>query len=272
MTNTPPDEADEAERAPVGARAKAGRDAAGVDHGAAPSAPSPSARACVAAKWRAVDVGAHYAEGRFRGARRRDRDGRLVARLLRRLGDERVGLGRVLDAPTGTGRLVPQLAARATRVVGLDVSRAMLTATDEAWQVGVRADDTAAHTATRTIAPARVEGSVFQLPFVSRAFDLVVSCRLLHHLVSPEDRRAALVELARVARGHVVMSYWDATSWHAWRRRTRGPLRRVGHDTRVAVTARELDADLAAVGLAPVARAHSLRFVSPQTWVLAAVR
>lgn len=160
---------------------------------------------------------------------------------------------RVLDAPCGTGRLTDTLAPLTWQLVSVDVSRAMLTAAVEAFG-----------------GAARVEASVFALPFGAGTFDVAVACRLLHHFPAAVDRRAVLAELARVARRFVVVSYWDATSWHAWRRRAPGPFRRRGHDTRVAITARELDADLADAGLTRIARAHSLRFVSPQTFVLAA--
>jgi len=160
---------------------------------------------------------------------------------------------RVLDAPCGTGRLTAALEPLTARLVSLDVSRAMLTAAPESFG-----------------AAARIEASVFALPFATGAFDVAVACRLLHHFPAEVDRRAALGELARVARRYVVVSYWDAASWHAWRRRAPGWLRRRGHDTRVAIASRALDADLAHAGLTRIARVHSLRFVSPQTFVLAA--
>jgi SAM-dependent methyltransferase len=213
-------------------------------------------RAAVAGRWGRTTTGKYYATARFATDRRRARDGRLVARLLARPSAEAHGrFGRVLDAPCGTGRLTDTLAPLTEQLVGLDVSRAMLTAAPEAFG-GV----------------ARIEASVFALPFATATFDVVVACRLLHHFSSPEDRRAILGELARVTRRFVVLSYWDAASWHAWRRRAPGPFRRRGHDTRVAIAARTLDADLAAAGLTRIARAHSLRFVSPQTFVLAARR
>ena len=80
-------------------------------------------------------------------------------------------------------------------------------------------------------------------------------------------RRAALAELARVSRGWVVASYWDAACWKARRIARRSRAR----GTRVPVRWSELCADLAAVGLVPTARAFSLRFVSPQAWFAARV-
>lgn len=161
---------------------------------------------------------------------------------------------RALDAPCGTGRLSESLAACAAAVVALDVSAAMLGAPGATFG-GAR----------------RCQGSIFGLPFADGTFDLAVACRLLHHFASETERRAALAELARVTRaeGLVVVSYWDRASWHAWRRRAPGPLRRRGTDHRVAIAARTLDTELAAAGLEPLARAYSARFLSPQTFVVA---
>lgn len=152
-------------------------------------------------------------------------------------------LRRILDVPCGAGRLTPFLSSLGT-TTGVDVSPQMI-----AVSIGQR-----------------TRASAFALPFVDGAFDLVVCCRLLHHLTTDEDRVLLLAELARVARGPVALSYWDAASWHAWRRR-RGL--RKGHDTRVPIPRRQLARLLGDVGLRIQERAHSMRFVSPQTWVLA---
>jgi SAM-dependent methyltransferase len=214
----------------------------------------PEPRRKVAGRWQDEAVGRRYAATRFHSARRAGRDARLVTDLLLRVGglrgDEAEGPAAwVLDAPCGTGRLAPTLAARTPHLVGLDTSRAML----DAWP------EVPAHTH-------RVAGSAFALPFRAGAFDGAVACRFLHHLAAAEDRRAALAELARVTRRWVIVSFWDARSWTAWRRTAGG---REPRDARVAVSAATLAADLAAAGLEPVARAHSLRFVSAQTFVLA---
>lgn len=212
----------------------------------------------VATRWQAPTRGQHYASpqatGRFSSARRRARDGGLVARLLERAARSGAPLGLVLDAPCGTGRLTTTLAQVARRIVAVDVSRAMLQADPGAFG-----------------AAPRIEASAFALPFRAAAFDVAVACRILHHFREADDRRAILRELARVSARFVVASYWDAASWHAWRRRAPGGLRRASSDGRVAVSAKALDEDLAAAGLVRAARVHSLRFVSAQTFILAAV-
>lgn len=99
---------------------------------------------------------------------------------------------RVLDVATGTGGLLRELAARRARpgqAVGLDRSGSML-----------------ALAATR-LPPdwSLVRGDARHLPFPNRSFDVVSACYLLH-LLSVDDGREVLAELARVVRpdGRVV--------------------------------------------------------------------
>jgi ubiquinone/menaquinone biosynthesis C-methylase UbiE len=55
------------------------------------------------------------------------------------------------------------------------------------------------------------EASVYQLPFESNSFDLVVCCEVMEHLERPRD---AFAEVVRVARNFVLMS----TPWEpVWR-------------------------------------------------------
>lgn len=194
-------------------------------------------------RWQSEDAGAHYGTGRWASGRAAGRDPRLVRRLLGRCG----ALATVLDVPCGTGRLHGELRSRAS-YTGVDVSAAMLAA---------------APADTRL-----VRASAWALPFREDAFDAVVCCRLLHHLETREERATLVAELARVARRYVIASFWDAGSWHAWRRRTG---RRGGHDHRRAVPRAELRALLEEAGARPVAFAHSFRFVSQQAFVLAEI-
>ncbi|MEM9380202.1 MAG: class I SAM-dependent methyltransferase [Planctomycetota bacterium] len=214
----------------------------------------------VAARWQTAGSGAHYAGGRFRTRRARERDPRLVARLLSRVQLDDPLSATVLDVPCGTGRLrsaaTDALRRRgdAPAWAGADVSESMLREVDGRGG-------------------ALVCASAGELPFATDAFDVVVCCRLLHHLIDAEERRAVLAELVRVARSHVVASYWDAATYQAWRRRTKGPLRRRGRaETRRAVEWRVLREEIEAQGARVVGRAHSLRFVSQQAFFLADVR
>ena len=194
----------------------------------------------VAERWRGDHAGQHYAGARWKGSRARNRDPQLVRSLCARHALEPAT---VLDCACGTGRL-SELWGRA-RYTGIDASRSML----------------AEHPYNDHVAQA----SVHALPFDDDSFELVVACRLLHHFADPDERRAAVRELARVSRNGFIASIFDRTSWHGWRRR-RGL--RTG-DGRVPIARSDLEADLRTAGFDVVAWKASLRFVSMQTFVLA---
>lgn len=199
-------------------------------------------------RWRVPEAGMRYAGGRWRNARAAGRDPRLVARALRRQNRNLAGR-HILDMPCGAGRLRPGLEATGARWVGVDVSEEML----------------------RAAAGDRVRASGWALPFADGTFEAVVCCRLMHHLPEPEQRAALVAELVRVSRDLILASYWEAASLHAWRRRA--GLRRAAHpDTRVALPRRELEAHFAACGAEVVDGVHSLRFVSPQAFLVARKR
>jgi demethylmenaquinone methyltransferase/2-methoxy-6-polyprenyl-1,4-benzoquinol methylase len=105
-----------------------------------------------------------------------DRWWRRVA--ARAVADATAPGARVLDLGCGTGRLGALLAGRA-RVVGVDVSRAML----------ARARDAAPPFA------GLVQGSAFRLPFADGSFGAVTSAFVLRNL---EDLGGAFREMARV--------------------------------------------------------------------------
>jgi len=172
---------------------------------------------------RAADGCGGYHRHRYGGTQRlvNWRERRVVASLLRRVGRAE----RVLDVPSGYGRLVPVLAALGTRPpVCADLSLPRLFALGR--------DGDAAH--EPILLQADLRGT---LPFASGAFDLVVNVRYLHHAHTPEDRRRALDELTRVSRRWLVVSYYRRSNVHALQRtlqhvarrnRRRGPAM-IGH-------------------------------------------
>jgi ubiquinone/menaquinone biosynthesis C-methylase UbiE len=98
---------------------------------------------------------------------------------------------RVLDVACGPGIVVEALARTAGKVVGCDITPAMLEkATQRCAAVGLR---------NVSFAPGRAEA----LPFPDASFDAVVSRSAVHHFPDPA---AALREMARVVRtgGRVV--------------------------------------------------------------------
>ena len=100
----------------------------------------------------------------------------------------------VLDVPCGAGRLTPLLLPVSRRLVSCDYSPAML----------------AVYRRTHS-APCTV-GSAFDLPFADRAFDVVFSARLSHHIASDERRADYLREIMRISRGWVIATIFDRDS------------------------------------------------------------
>lgn len=197
----------------------------------------------VGAAWSAPGAGTRYATSRFRDSRAAARDPRLVARALARHGIE-PSRGGILDVPSGTGRLSAALDAYGEPVTSVDLSSAMLSD-----RGGAR----------------RVRASVFQLPFADGSFDVVVCCRLLHHLHEATDVARATRELLRVSSRLVIASFWDASSLPALRRRT--GLKRA--EARVAIHRGQIARTLEAAGARVLGFEHSFRFVSQQTFVIA---
>jgi len=109
--------------------------------------------------------------------------------------DGAAGVDTALDVGCGNGRHAALLADAADRVVGLDASRALLSAATD--RVGDRA--------------ALVLGDAARLPLSADSVDLAVYVATLHHLPSAADRRASLDELARVLApgGTALVSAWS---------------------------------------------------------------
>lgn len=205
--------------------------------------------AAVARGWSEAGSGARYRGRRWRSKRAERRDPRLVAALIARYGNE-IDAGYILDIPSGTGRLRGVLESWGPSYVGAELSEDMLRAGDP--RGCVRAD-------------------AASLPFPDDTFAAVVCCRLLHHLPTREERRSLLRELVRVSSDLLLVSFWNSTSWHALRRR-RGWRRARHADHRCAISRHELTALLDEAGADVLGLRHSLRFVSPQAFVVARKR
>ncbi|WP_136602239.1 class I SAM-dependent methyltransferase [Salinigranum halophilum] len=111
--------------------------------------------------------------------------------------DERRGAV-ALDVGCGNGRHTELLADHAETVVGLDVSRGLLS------EAGARADD-------HGFDAALLQGDAASLPLKRDTVDLAVYVATLHHLAPRSRRVASLDELARVLspKGRAVVSAWS---------------------------------------------------------------
>ncbi len=116
----------------------------------------------------------------------------LIDDLELSLAGELVEGRRVLEAGCGTGLLLADLARRADRAVGADLSAGMI-----------------ARARTRGLSV--VQASVTDLPFPDGAFDVVCSFKVLAH-IPPID--AALAELVRVTRpgGRLLLEFYNTWS------------------------------------------------------------
>lgn len=161
--------------------------------------------------------------------------GHYLSRRERFLGELMPPPARALDVGCGTGALAQRLAAAGYDVTGIDPSRGMLdVAAERAPQVTTR------------------QASATDLPFDDDSFDLVYSVATFHHIAAADAVRAALREIARVARPGGTIVIWD----HNPRNPYWGPLmRRVPQDdgSERLIGADELEAGLRAGGAAVVA-------------------
>jgi len=99
----------------------------------------------------------------------------------------------------GNGRHAELLADCCARVVGLDLSRALLGLATERAADSFESD--------------WIQGTVDTVPLATDSVDLGVYIATLHHLDSREDRRESLDELARVLApdGRALVSVWSTT-------------------------------------------------------------
>lgn len=195
---------------------------------------------------REVGYAERYRDARFASGSGPRTHAREVA-ALRRLLAEAAAPGCWLDVPSGAGRLSPLLG---DQVMQVDRDYAMLRACPRA--TGHR----------------RACASALHLPFADASFAGVLCMRLLQHLPDAATRQRTFAELARVSRGPVLFSYFEARSVTAWRRQLRRALGK-HRSGRHAVAWATLRSDLAAAGLRPVRRLPLLRWLSEQTLVLA---
>ncbi len=109
--------------------------------------------------------------------------------------------GLSLDLPSGYGRLNPLLSEVAPRIVEGDWSfyllqeaRTHLAQLDGKQPVGF------------------VRGTALNLPFKDRAFDLVMSVRLCHHITEHDERMQYVREILRISNKWLVFTYFDTAS------------------------------------------------------------
>jgi SAM-dependent methyltransferase len=112
---------------------------------------------------------------------------------------------------------------------------------------------------------------VDRMPFRDDAFDVVLCCRLLHHLEENEETELVVRELVRVAHRMIIVSFWDKASLPALRHRV-GLRKTEGSRGRRMLSKRALKHMFEEAGAEVVGFHHSLRFVSQQAFAVAIKR
>lgn len=128
---------------------------------------------------------------------------KLVSRAFRL-----VPTGSVLDAPCGGGRVSLLLASKGYQMRSADLSEPMRTIARENFGlaglgISVDAED------------------VEQLSYADQSFDAAICFRLFHHFPDPRIRQRVVMELCRVTRKHVALSYFSPNSVTSLQRRWR---------------------------------------------------
>lgn len=132
----------------------------------------------------------------------RDQGKHLAEMALVKKAFRHVPQGRVLDVPSGGGRVSLWLAKHGYTVTAADLSESMLEIVRE-------------NVAAEQLSIEVHHQDVEHLKYESKSFDAVISFRLFHHFPNPEIRARTVAELCRVARRYVLVSYfspWAVTS------------------------------------------------------------
>ena len=182
------------------------------------------------ARWGYRSLDAERYERRRYGSPGRRLNLRLLERALSRALATVPAGGIVMDAPCGTGILWSFLRRKGFRVVGADISPAML-----------------AVARRRSESFGQVRADLEQPPCRPRSVDAVVSNRFMMHL-PPDVRPRVLRALADLARGPVIATICHPYTYKSFQRTLRRMLgAKVKRSPRL--TRRELVAEAASVGL-----------------------
>jgi 2-polyprenyl-3-methyl-5-hydroxy-6-metoxy-1,4-benzoquinol methylase len=119
---------------------------------------------------------------------------------------------RVLDAPCGVGRATILLASMGFDATGLDLGEAAVEVARRELEASKQ--------------PGKIElGDLMHLSYDDRFFDAILCFRVYHHFPSEEIRNKAISELCRVAKDHVLISYFSPYSFTSVKRLLRSRLR-----------------------------------------------
>ena len=119
------------------------------------------------------------------------REHQILQRLLRRQPHSAT----MLEIPCGGGRISPQLESATDVLIQADAGLGQIL-------YGMTRD-------ALRIPQVWMTANAFHIPLRDSSVDAVVCIRLSHHLPANSQREALLAELLRVARGYVIMTFFD---------------------------------------------------------------
>ncbi|MHC4379569.1 MAG: class I SAM-dependent methyltransferase [Planctomycetota bacterium] len=188
----------------------------------------------------------HYREDRWtrsaRARRTNAKELRIVRGFLESVVEQHGPIVRILDLPCGTGRFRDTLKTHCHELLSMDASREM-------WAAAPPASG--------------MQGSAHAIPLEDACVGAILCSRLLHHFEHPEQRVGILQELARVSRRWVILSYFDAANFQAWRNRLRGRFK-----GRYPISRSIFATEIGQAELVERKRVYIQRGLSEQVWVL----
>ena len=183
------------------------------------------------------------------------RERREVASLQKALASVPAG-AHVLDLPCGTGRLIPLLVGAGFRVTAADSSDHMVQRARNQWS-------SAGETKTRF-----VQADVMDTGFNDGEFGAVICNRLFHHFNETSTRIAALVELRRISRGPIIVSFFSSRSLSGIRFRVKHMVRRTTPTDRIPIPPGQFADEAERAGLMVTSIIPVFRGVSPMCYLV----
>lgn len=202
--------------------------------------------------------GSELASVQYPDGYRRDLKGRMERRAVLRMIAAFPAGGHILDCPCGTGRVMELLMEKAFRVTAADCSSHM---------VGRCRENMLDRFPTLSGRMDFCVEDAMGTTFADRSFDGVICNRLLHHYDDRETRITVLRELARVSRGLVVISFTNARSVSAVRKRLRARLSGQPYRASRTPTREQMVGEFAEAGLTCVRTIGVLRGLSRMSYM-----
>ncbi len=171
---------------------------------------------------------------------------------------------RVLDIPSGTGRLTKLLMGKGYHVTSADRSREMLSVAQENFN-GYRSTLGVPYPQTRYCQEDLIQGTKFS----DKEFDGVVCHRLFHHLVETHTRTLAIRELNRVADGPIIFSFFNSFSLSAGIRSVKNMVKGRESTDRIPISRKTIVAELENEGMEVRKIIPAFRGISPLCMVVA---